>query len=159
MKFSLQTATLLHLVQKACGPLKSKKAKKLNLKLSACCARVFVHGPVAVAGHEALVFIEGECELPAAMFLELLKSYQDKTSLTLDADLRGLAMGSTVAPFVAYSRHTAPPPHFQVFPVVDLDVAPLDDPRVNFNRYAPLRPSRSPRLNPFVIESFSSLRS
>lgn len=130
MKFSLQTATLLHLVKKACGPLRSKKAKQQNLKLSACCARVFVHGPAAVAGHEALVFIEGECELPAAMFLELLKSYRNKTTLTLYADLRGLEMGTTKVPLVRYSRHTAPPDHFQVFPVVDLAVVPPDAPKI-----------------------------
>jgi hypothetical protein len=122
MKFTLERVVLLTLVEKACGPFRTKKSKRATIILSACCARVFVHGPAAISGHEALVFVEGQCEVQAWMFREILRTFTHKTNLTLDADLRGIAVEKTVIPIQSYSRHTAPPAHFQVFPVVDLPV-------------------------------------
>jgi hypothetical protein len=126
MKFTLERDVLQNLVAKACGSFRSRKAKRSSIILSACCARVFVHGPAAVSVKEALVFVEGQCELNAWMFHQFLKTFAHKTKLTLDADLRGIAVEKSVIPIESFSRHTAPPAHFQVFPITDQPVVPTE---------------------------------
>jgi len=56
------------------------------------------------------------------MFLEVLKSYEGKTNLTIEVNERGLHVECYSFPVESFSRQTTPPASFQVFPVTDLYV-------------------------------------
>lgn len=122
MKFSIERDVLIHLVTSSCGKPRGKKGKKLPLNLSACAARVFVTGPAMTSGHEALVFSDGQCELGALMFLEILKSYAAKPVLIIEVNDLGLHLEKSVVPISGFSRYVTPPENFTVYPVTDLHV-------------------------------------
>lgn len=122
MKFSIERDVLIHLITSACGKPRGKKGKKLHLNLSACAARVFVTGPILTAGHEALVFSDGHCELRALMFLEIIKSYSAKPILIIEVNDHGMHVEKSVVPISFFSRYVTPPGNFTVYPVTDLHV-------------------------------------
>ena len=122
MKFSIEREVLIRMVTSSCGKPRGKKGKKLHLNLSACAARVFVTGPMMTAGHEALVFSDGHCELRAVMFLEILKSYSAKQILIIEVNDLGLHVEKSIVPISFFSRYVTPPGNFTVYPVTDLQV-------------------------------------
>lgn len=121
MKFTIERRGLIRMVEQERARL-SRGQKDEDLKLWACAARVFVSAGGSVAGHEALVFEDGECSVPGGHFSLVLKSFSRKKNLTIEADGNGLRIGNFSMSVRHYSPTTYPPAHFQVFPVTDLGV-------------------------------------
>jgi hypothetical protein len=123
MKFTIERRVLFKMVEQVRAKL-SGREKDQPLRLWACCARVFVTsgGGGTVAGHEALVFEDGECSVPGRHFSLILKSFSRRKNLTIEVDENGLRIGSFRMSVSGYSPVTCPPADFQVFPVTDLGV-------------------------------------
>jgi hypothetical protein len=122
MKFIIERKVLIRMIEQSRGGLRSKRERQFGLKLSACAARVFVSGQVTTAGYEALVFSEGECYVTSKSFLAVLRTYAEKSNLTIEVDASGLKIDRFTMPVGCFSAKTSPPGQFQVFPVTDLRV-------------------------------------
>ncbi|MBI4660028.1 MAG: hypothetical protein HY735_14405 [Verrucomicrobia bacterium] len=120
MKFTLEQSVLVKLVKQVGKKIPGQKRKDPTLRLFACKARVFVECNQTVAGMEALVLEDGDCTLPRVQFLEILQTYRGKEHLTLEADARGLRIGSFSMSVSRYSSQVEAPGKFRVFPVTDL---------------------------------------
>jgi hypothetical protein len=83
----------------------SGRQKDQALKLWACAARVFVTsgGSGTVAGHQALVFEDGECSVPGRHFSRVLNTFNWMKNLTIEADEKGLRIGSFTMSVSGYS--------------------------------------------------------
>ena len=122
MKFTIERHILLRMLEQSRGGMRSKRERNFGISLSACSARVFVIGPNATAGHEALVFEDGECYLKAKTLLEVLRTYANKVNVIIEVSLNGLNIERFTMPVSDYSPRAVAPAKFQVFPVIDLYV-------------------------------------
>jgi hypothetical protein len=123
----LARRVLLKMVEQVRAKL-SGREKDQALKLWACAARVFVTsgGSGTVAGHQALVFEDGEYSVPGRHFSRVLNTSSRMKNLTIEADEKGLRIGSFTMSVSGYSPHAQPPGKFQVFPVTDTGVVAQD---------------------------------
>lgn len=122
MKFTIERAVLVKMVEQVCGKSRSKKTAGTRIKLSACAARVFVSGGI-IAGYEALVFEDGECFVAGKTFALVLKSYAPQPNITIEVNETGLQIAKFSIAVSDYSPKTVPPGEFRVFPVTDVGVA------------------------------------
>ena len=122
MKFTVERAALVKMLELVGKPAVARKWRDKQVRLSACAARVFVEANDSTGGVEALVFQDGTCTLPHAVFLKILKTYAPKPNITVEADERVIRFFSTTLPVSGYSPAVTPPGKFQVFPVTDLRV-------------------------------------
>jgi hypothetical protein len=134
MYFTIERKRLIKMLETVRRkPPGKKKWGKKYLRLYACAARVFTEANDVTAGEEALVLADGGCVLELERFLALVKTYDDKENLTIQADERALHMFGTTWPIVEYTRKVSPPVDFVVGPVTDTWVgssqAPSQPPR------------------------------
>jgi hypothetical protein len=122
MKFTVDRAALVKMLQSVAKKAPAQKRRDKNVRLSACAARVFVEANQTTAGVEALVFVDGTCFLHLDVFLKLLKTYAPKPNITIEADRNAIKFFSTTLSLTGYSRTVTPPGKFHVFPVTDLTV-------------------------------------
>jgi hypothetical protein len=120
MKFTIPVSDLASLL-KAVAP---RPRKNDVFILSACAARVFVEFKGDVGGVEALVFGDGAVTLPVKTFRELLKTYEGRQSLTLEAGLDGLHIENFRMPVLRYGPSPKPPANFKVFPITGMPGSP-----------------------------------
>ena len=73
------------------------------VRLYACAARVFVEANGVTAGEETLIYADGGCVLPLAMFTALLKTYSKKENVTIKADEKVLTVFTTTRPVSGYT--------------------------------------------------------
>lgn len=122
MKFTIDRRLLIKMIEKTRRGTRYTPNRSRDIYLSACAARVFIIGPVVVMGYEAMVLEDGECRVPAKRFLDILRSYQEKENITIQATAGTLTIARFTMPITGYTASPNPPADFQVFPVTDLRV-------------------------------------
>ena len=119
MQFTIERKRLIKMLESVRRKLPGQKNKDKNVRLFACAARVFVDANGVTAGDEALVLAEGGCLVRLETFLALLKTYPDKSNITIQADERALRFFSTTLSVSDFTRTVAPPANFIVGGVTD----------------------------------------
>jgi hypothetical protein len=119
MKFTIERAPLVKVLEVIGRKAPSKKWRDKQVRLSACAPRVFVEANESTGGIEALVFEDGACFLEHKTFLKLLKMHSPKKNIIVEVDERKITFASTTLSVSGYSRTVTPPGKFQVFPVTD----------------------------------------
>jgi Domain of unknown function (DUF6883) len=119
MKFTVDRAALVKMLEVIGRKAPSKKWRDKDVRLSACGARVFVEANESTGGIEALVFEDGTCLLEHRIFLKLLKTHFPKKNIHVEADERKILFATTTLPVSGYSRSVIPPGEFKVFLVTD----------------------------------------
>jgi hypothetical protein len=119
MKFTIERAALVKMLEVIGRKAPSKKWRDKEVRLSACAPRVFVEANESTGGVEALVFDDGTCLLSHKTFLKLLKTHFPKKNITVEADEHKIKFATTTLPVSGYSRTVTPPGKFKIFPVTD----------------------------------------
>jgi hypothetical protein len=119
MKFTIERAALVKMLEVIGRKAPSKKWRDKEVRLSACAPRVFVEANESTGGVEALVFEDGTCLLSHKTFLKLLKTHFPKKNITVEADEHKIKFATTTLPVGGYSSTVTPPGKFKVFPVTD----------------------------------------
>ena len=119
MHFTIEYKRLLQMLAHMRQKLPGKKKKNRTVRLYACAARVFVETDGVTAGEESLVLKDGGCTLLLEQFITILKSYEGKVNVTIQADEKSLRLFTTTLPVLGYTADVKPPAHFVVGRVTD----------------------------------------
>lgn len=125
MHFTIEQKRLVQMLEMVRRKLPGQKKKDKTLRIYACAARVFVEANGMTVGQEALVLRDGGCLQPLDHFLALVKSYADKTNVTIEADARALRLFSSVRDVTGFTPDVKPPADFIVGRVTDTWVSRL----------------------------------
>ncbi len=123
MKFIIERKMLLKMLRQVSAKPPHQKTPDPEVRLYACCARVFVEANETVSGVEALVLEDGGCVLQSKPLMMLLKNYPEKIHLTFEAAPHFLRFAGSTMNIQSYTRAVQPPDRFQVFAVTDAWVA------------------------------------
>ena len=119
MRFTIERKPFIKMIGLLSGKSGGRKRAAEMMTLTAVGARVFVEANGVTCGLEALVMREGTCRILRMSFLKILKSYEPRSNITIDAEGGGLQLASTRLPISDYSPSPAPPGKFRTFPVTD----------------------------------------
>jgi hypothetical protein len=119
MHFTTDRKRLLEMLVQVRQKLPGKKRKSRTVRLYACAARVFVETDGTTAGEESLVLAEGGCTLLLEQFISILKTYDGKPNVTIQAGEKSLRLFTTTLPISGYTPTVKPPAHFVVGRVTD----------------------------------------
>ena len=122
MKFTIDRRLFIRMLEQARRGSRHSPNRDPESRITACCARVFVGGQVVTVGHEALVLEDGECRVPTAKFLRVLRSFEGRENLTVATRQGELAIERFTMSVTGCNGKPSPPASFQVFPVRDLQV-------------------------------------
>src|SRR5258706_244015 len=120
MKFTIERAALVKVLEVIGRKAPSKKWREKEVRLLACAPRVFVEANESAGGIEALVLEDGTCFLEHKIFLKLLKTHFPKKNITVEGDEHKITFATTTLPVSGYSRTFTPPAKFKVFSVTDV---------------------------------------
>ncbi|SPE54217.1 hypothetical protein SBV1_1770005 [Verrucomicrobia bacterium] len=129
MHFTIERMRLIKMLENVRRKLAGQKKKEKDVRLYACAARVFTEANGVVGGHKALVLVEGGCTAALEPLLTLLKTYDNKEHVTIQADERALHMFTTTWPIRGYTRQVSPPGNFAVGSVTDTWLATRQEPQ------------------------------
>lgn len=123
MHFTIERKRLIKMLQVLHKNRPGLRNNAKEVRLYACAVRVFVEANDVTAGEETLVYEDGSCVLPLAMFTALLKAYPDKENVTIKADKKALSLFTSTIPITGFTVNVQPPAQFFVGRVTDTWVA------------------------------------
>ncbi len=115
MKFTVDPAPFLRIVELAEERVSNRSASDVILCLAACDQRVWVECGDMIAQTEAMVWENGQCHVPRGALLNALKSHEDELELLVEGTKRGLRFGKTLLPVSHYYPWAVLPSSVHVF--------------------------------------------